>query len=164
MVRYLLARQQRSLPGIRRQPINGEPIPEQTQVTPCRPGDTVSPIPPALCRTPADTVPPDSKAFDSKPDDSTERGTFLSPRNARTYTQSDFDARDPRKMSGAYEELDRMRAASIGGGSNWTAKRTSEWVCERVGITVQRGLELEALQKKWPEQVPEWAKGTGGAG
>jgi Helix-turn-helix domain len=70
MVRYLIARQQRALPGIRRQPISGEPIPEPTPVPPCHPGGRLSPMPTSLCHPPGGAVPPDSRAFDSKPLDS----------------------------------------------------------------------------------------------
>jgi hypothetical protein len=65
MRRYPRPWVQTILPGIRRPVINGEPIP----------GDTVSPdprhsaaLPVTPCRPPGDTVPPNSKAFDSLSD------------------------------------------------------------------------------------------------
>jgi hypothetical protein len=37
-------------------------------------------------------------------------------------------------------------------------RRVFEWIRRESGITVQRGLELEDLQKRWPEQIPDWAQ------
>jgi hypothetical protein len=66
---------------------------------------------------------------------------------------------DLRKMSAAYDQWDRANQASIGSGSGyWTPRKVFEWVCARAGITIERGLELEKLQKKWPEEVPDWAR------
>lgn len=73
--------------------------------------------------------------------------------------QKDFEERDLRKMGKAYEDFRRMMEASVGAGeARPGAREVFEWVCERAGITVQRGLELEALQKKWPKSAPDWAK------
>lgn len=58
---------QQQLPGIRRPPVPGEPIPDATPVTPRhRSGDILSPQPVTPCHPSGDTMSPDSKAFDPK--------------------------------------------------------------------------------------------------
>lgn len=85
----------------------------------------------------------------SKGGESTERAKSAPP--LPLYTQADFDARDLRKMSDAYEEWERRSTASQGSyGKKATPTEVFEFVCEKAGITVERGLQLEALQKKWP--------------
>jgi hypothetical protein len=70
MERYLNRQQQ--LTGIRRIPINGEPIPERTPVTLCHPmGGAVSPNGRHSVIHPGGSVSPNSKAFDSRTIDST---------------------------------------------------------------------------------------------
>lgn len=77
------------------------------------------------------------------------------------YTQGDFDARDLRKMCKAYEEAERMFQAQP--GLQMTSKEIFEFVCQRAGITVARGLELEGIQKKWPEsERPQTKAATSG--
>jgi hypothetical protein len=74
------------------------------------------------------------------------------PKKKPRFTQSDFDARDLRKMNEAYQELARLQSAGVGGrGDSLSEKQVFEWVCQRSGITVVRGIELEALQRKWPD-------------
>jgi hypothetical protein len=73
------------------------------------------------------------------------------------YSQDDFDQRDLRRMREAYREL-RLEASGKVGGKQLSPKECFEEVCFRSGITVARGLELEAKQVKWPENAPAWAK------
>jgi hypothetical protein len=77
------------------------------------------------------------------------------------FSQADFDARDLRKMHEAQKELD-MRCRSLQGSRlpAWMEdeRATFEWICRKAGISVERALELENRQKKWPDKVPEWAQ------
>jgi hypothetical protein len=70
----------------------------------------------------------------------------------KPYQQADFDARDLRLMKIAQDKFDRkcQPGAHL---PDWMRdeKQVFEWICQEAGITVQRGLELEALQRKWPE-------------
>jgi len=82
------------------------------------------------------------------------------------YSQADFDARDLRLLKKAYDEFhDRYdrKGSQIGTPDSapaWTddPRKVFEWVCRLAGLTVERGLQLEESQKKWPEKVPEWAR------
>lgn len=71
-----------------------------------------------------------------------ERGGTAPP----VFSQPDFDQRDLRKMSAAVLEAER-RPSSVGGMDD---KAYFEWLCMRAGVTVERGLYLEGLQRKWP--------------
>ena len=74
------------------------------------------------------------------------------------YTQADFDARDLRKMASAWEKLMVRDSTGRAAGSSMSQRRMFEFVCETAGVTIERGLELEELRKKWPEKVPDWLK------
>lgn len=62
------------------------------------------------------------------------------------FSQSDFDARDLRRMAEAFREAEK-RPSSVGKLSD---DRFFEWICQRAGITVERGLHLDKLQRAWP--------------
>jgi hypothetical protein len=70
------------------------------------------------------------------------------------YSKSDYEARDIRRMKEANDKLDRICQASVGNIPKWVEdeKKVFEWICLQAGITVERGLELEQIQKKWPEK------------
>lgn len=70
------------------------------------------------------------------------------------YTQSDFDARDLRRLKEAGDKFDRMTEASVGSNPQWMSdqKKVYEWLCREAGITVERGLELDRVQTKWPQE------------
>lgn len=94
--------------------------------------------------------------FDSKK----EKEEKLRPKTVPlkpVYQQADFDARDLRLMKKAADEF-HARYDSTGARvgvsmPEWVydPKQVFEWICQQAGITVARGLELEALRKKWPE-------------
>lgn len=89
--------------------------------------------------------------FDSK--DQNQIQKHSSARVSR-YTQDDFNARDLRRLKEAGDKFDRMRDSLVGGVPAWmqNEKQVYEWLCAEAGITVERGLELERIQKKWPEK------------
>jgi hypothetical protein len=74
------------------------------------------------------------------------------------YSQSDFDARDIRRMAEAYAQLSKRNAEGATLGSSMSARQMFEYACEVAGISISRGLELEEQRRKWPERVPDWAK------
>jgi len=74
------------------------------------------------------------------------------------YSQADFDARDLRKMAKAWDWLCQCNAEGISRGSGLNPRQMFAQVCDRAGITIERGLELEERRKKWPKNVPDWLK------
>jgi len=90
--------------------------------------------------------------FDSKNQDQNQQTSTA--RANPGYTQADFDSRDLRKMKGAQDKFDRKCQPGVH-LPEWMRdeKKVFEWVCWEAGITVARGLELEVIQKKWPESV-----------
>lgn len=87
---------------------------------------------------------PDSKTINSNSDSKTGGEKYTSPK----FSQTDFDQRDLRKIADAYREAEK-RPNSVGGLDD---KQFFVWICQRAGITVQRGLYLEKLQSSWPEE------------
>jgi hypothetical protein len=82
--------------------------------------------------------------------------------NGAGYSKADFDARDLRKMAEATKFWCDGNPDGRSRASGATQRRIFELICERAGITIERGLELEARAKQWPEKVPDWAReGTG---
>lgn len=77
------------------------------------------------------------------------------------YSKRDFDERDLRKMAEAWKYLGKRNAEGTSRGYGMTARQMFEVVCELAGITIERGLELEVLRKKWPDDIPDWLKETG---
>jgi hypothetical protein len=75
-------------------------------------------------------------------------------RKTSKYKQADFDARDLRRLKEAADKFDRMRDASLGNNPHWMQdeKKVYEWLCQEAGITVERALRLESIQKKWPDK------------
>jgi hypothetical protein len=67
------------------------------------------------------------------------------------FSQADFDARDLRKLSDAFKEIDLRMAARVGDGTRVSEKEIFEWACCLAGISIQRGLEVQDRGKKWPE-------------
>ena len=67
------------------------------------------------------------------------------------FSQSDFDARDLRKLGEAFREINRRLAASVGCGTSVSEGEFFEAACEWAGISVERGLEVQARGKKWPQ-------------
>lgn len=70
------------------------------------------------------------------------------------FTQSDFDERDLRKLCSAETTLANQLKASIG-TETITDQEFFTTVCEMAGISVERGLKLKEMQRRWP-------KGNGG--
>jgi uncharacterized protein YdaU (DUF1376 family) len=66
-------------------------------------------------------------------------------------SQTDFDARDLRKLADEYKKLELRLEASVGADSRPTEKEIFEWACLNAGISVERGLEVEERGKKWPQ-------------
>jgi hypothetical protein len=105
---------------------------------------------------------PDPKAFDPRAlkdpkegDSARARATSLSS----GYTQSDFDARDLRKMASARRAAEE-RPSSVGSLSD---REYFVWLCAHAGITVERGLQLEKLQYSWPSEIGSKPKSEGAA-
>ena len=79
--------------------------------------------------------------------------TRLSTRGGETetpapkYSQADFDERDLRKMGEAFREAD-LHPSSVGSDPD----ERFLWVCLRAGISVERGLALQAKQMEWLQQ------------
>jgi hypothetical protein len=79
---------------------------------------------------------------------------FSEPASAKSkYTQADFDARDLRLMAKAYDEIAQRNKASVGSHNSLSPKEVFEWVCQRAGISVERGMKLEEMQRKWPQRI-----------
>jgi hypothetical protein len=74
------------------------------------------------------------------------------------FSQKDFDERDLRKMAEAWRYLAERVSPERTRGSGMTPREMFEVACELAGITIARGIELEELKKKWPENVPEWLR------
>lgn len=72
------------------------------------------------------------------------------PTNGK-WKQSDFDERDLRKLSVAEREIGERLKAAIGSQEQITDEQFFEAVCEKAGLTVQRGLALKKIQKSWPK-------------
>jgi uncharacterized protein YdaU (DUF1376 family) len=68
----------------------------------------------------------------------------------KEYSQADFDARDLRKLSDALNKIALQSQAAIGGRTTRTWESVFEWACDMAGISVERGLEVQKLGKKWP--------------
>jgi hypothetical protein len=77
---------------------------------------------------------------------------------ASGYSQADFDARDLRRMAKAWDWLCEKNAEGAARGCGLTARQMFEQVCDRAGISIERGLELEERRRKWPKNVPEWLR------
>jgi hypothetical protein len=145
---------QRTLPGIRRPSIPGEPIqsdgPEATMSPglasdlrpPCpQPEATMSPGLRPPRPNPEAKVAPDSRSIDSINLDSKKGDSRPAPK------QSDFDERDIRKLAEAWGEAE-MRPDSL---RNLSEKELHEWVAERAGVTIGRMVYLRKVQHAWPE-------------
>jgi hypothetical protein len=104
----------------------------------------------------ADSLIPDSLIPDSN---SRGRANNPPPLSNHGYTQADFDARDLRRLKEAADKFDRMLESAVGNHQQWMSdeKKVYVWLCQEAGITVARGLELEAIQKKWPEKTGSFA-------
>jgi uncharacterized protein YdaU (DUF1376 family) len=105
-------------------------------------------------------VPRSDSDFDSgfKNPSPFKKPVFVLEENARAretfpsrYSQTDFDDRDRRKLGEAFKEIDLRLTASMGSGSSPGEKEIFEWACELAGISVERGLEVQARGKKWPQ-------------
>jgi hypothetical protein len=73
--------------------------------------------------------------------------------------QKDFLERDLRKMAEAWKYLTTRDAGGACRASGLSNRQMFEAVCDLAGITIERGLELEELKKKWPARgVPDWLK------
>ncbi|MGA7444532.1 MAG: hypothetical protein WBW82_20310 [Candidatus Sulfotelmatobacter sp.] len=68
----------------------------------------------------------------------------------KSYSQIDFDARDLRNLAKARDEL-QLKLRN-GWGSNLTTEQIFREQCLLAGISVERGLEVEARAMKWPCQ------------
>jgi hypothetical protein len=71
-------------------------------------------------------------------------------------SQKDFDERDLRKMAQAWNTVLHRNPEGKTRVSGMTQRQVFEAVCELAGVTVTRGIELDELRKKWPENVPDW--------
>jgi hypothetical protein len=80
--------------------------------------------------------------------------------SAGQYSPADFDARDVRKMALAWDWLCEPNGEGATRGLGMTQRQMFAQVCERAGISIERGLELEERRKKWPKNVPDWLKET----
>jgi DNA-binding Lrp family transcriptional regulator len=69
----------------------------------------------------------------------------------KTHCQKDFDERDIRELAKAWRDADRRRD-SLGGSSE---DQIYEWVCKRAGVTIDRALRLDKLQRTWPQGLKE---------
>jgi hypothetical protein len=78
--------------------------------------------------------------------------------SGRNYSQADFDARDQRRIAEAYAQLNKRNAEGARWGAGMSARQMFEYACAVAGVSIARGLELEGQRRKWPEQVPDWAK------
>jgi hypothetical protein len=102
--------------------------------------------------------------FDIKKKEQVKEGGLISsvshgPASGRAnYSQADFDARDQRRMAEAYAQLNKRNAEGACWGSGMSTRQMFEYACGVAGISIARGLELEEGRRKWPEQVPDWAK------
>lgn len=67
------------------------------------------------------------------------------------YSQTDFDERDLRKLGKAEKELSQKIKARIG-GDPISEQEFFTAACELAGISVERGLKLKEIQRKWPEE------------
>jgi hypothetical protein len=86
------------------------------------------------------------------------KGQRPAPHRSSQFSQKDFDERDLRKVAEAWTYLQEHDSQGRPRGSGLSPRRLFEIVCERAGITIARGLQLEELQKRWPEKVPDWLK------
>jgi len=68
---------------------------------------------------------------------------------AGDYSDQDYLERDLRKLRDAEKEVEVVVKAQ----PHLTSDETFELICERAGFSVQRGLEIKTLQRKWPEAV-----------
>jgi hypothetical protein len=90
--------------------------------------------------------------FDSKNQDQIQKQS--SAREPR-YTQKDYNERDIRRMKEATDKFYRQCESSVGNVPQWMQdeKKVFEYICQESGITVERGLELERIQKQWPDKT-----------
>ncbi len=109
----------------------------------CEPHETAMPTSPHLTTLPDHT----------KPDPpSLENESFYS--KEKNYSQTDFDARDRRKLADAFKKIDLQLQASVGSGTSITQQQFYEWACREAGISVERALEVEERGKQWPQSQP----------
>ena len=80
------------------------------------------------------------------------------PARETGYSNEIGDAIDVRKMAKAWEQLCKRNAEGKSGAADMSNRRMFEYVCEVAGVSIERGLELEARRKKWPEKVPDWLR------
>ena len=140
---------------------------ESTIPAPCEHSASTMPAPeipvlapeiPVRARLIPDSLIPDSSISDSgsnPPPLPVEGFDFKNARARETspsrYSQTDFDDRDRRKLGEAFKEIDRRLTASVGSGSSPGEREIFEWACELASISIERGLEVEARGKKWPQ-------------
>lgn len=67
-----------------------------------------------------------------------------SPRRSHGYTQSDFDARDLRKLAEAMKDCDHVMAMQ----PNLSERDVLELACSRIGLPIKRALELKTMQRQ----------------
>jgi uncharacterized protein YdaU (DUF1376 family) len=70
----------------------------------------------------------------------------LSLQKKNNYSQSDFDARDFRKLADARKKFDNMNF-----GTGWTEEAIIRFECQQAGITPARWHELEKIRQGWAE-------------
>jgi hypothetical protein len=126
---------------------------------PCEHGASTMPAPeiPVRAGLIPDSQIPDSQIpdFEISPPPSKEvlglktaRARETSP---KAYDPDVGDAIDRRKLAEASKKIELQLAASVGSGSSPSATEIFEWECEFAGISVARGLEVQARGKKWPQ-------------
>jgi uncharacterized protein YdaU (DUF1376 family) len=69
----------------------------------------------------------------------------------KSYDAAVGDAIDLRKLAEASKEINLRLTANVGSSSSPGQRENFEWACELAGISVKRGLEVQARGKKWPE-------------
>jgi hypothetical protein len=109
----------------------------------CESHETAMPTSPHLTTLPDHTTPDPPSAEDQ---------SFHS--KEKNYSQTDFDARDRRKLADAFKNIALRLEASVGSGFRPTEKEIFEWACRDAGISVERGLDVEERGKKWPQPQP----------
>jgi DNA-binding transcriptional MocR family regulator len=97
----------------------------------------------------------------SKGKDLRERAQSQNP--PPRFSQPDFNERDLRKWSNAWREVFKHNAEGRTMCSGMSVREVFETACTMAGVTIERGLELDELRKKWPapDKIPDWLKETG---
>lgn len=125
---------------------------------------TISTVSTAIHKVAEDSLPSPSQsgfAFDLLDPIQIQKQTTTharAPARDSGYTQADFDARDLRKMAKAWDWLCVTNGEGVPRGHGLSPRQMFEQVCNRAGVTIERGLDLDERCKKWPEKVPEWLR------